>query len=65
MTFGIFIPSSYVNDPNLNYPVLLFLGGLTFDDANFASKAGQRAFEAAERQVSPRVVYIPLLRQQY
>jgi len=52
MTFGIFIPSSYVNDPNLNNPVMFFLGGLTCDDKNFASKAGQRAFEAAERQVS-------------
>jgi len=50
-TFGIFIPSSYANDPNQNNPVLLFL--LTCDDTNyFASKAGQCAFEAAESQVS-------------
>jgi len=58
MTFGIFIPSSYANDPYQNNPVLFFLGGLTCDDTNFASKAGQRAFEAAERQVS-LLVYIP------
>jgi hypothetical protein len=69
MTFGIFIPSSYTNDPNQNNPVLLFLGvagGLT----NFlVSKAGQCAFEAAERQVShvlmqysypPKVICNPL-----
>jgi len=54
MTFGIFIPSSYANDPNQSNPVLLFLGGLlTCDDTNFlASESGQCAFEAAERQVS-------------
>lgn len=59
MTFGIFIPSSYANDPNQNNPVLLFLGGglMTCDDTNFlVSKAGQCAFEAAERQVS----HVPL-----
>jgi len=64
MTFGIFIPSSYVNDPYQNNPVLLFLGGLTCDDTNFASKAGQRAFEAAERQVS-LLVYILVLPRNY
>ena len=54
MTFEIFIPSSYTNDPNQNNPVLLFLGGLlTCDDTNFLeSESGQCAFEAAERQVS-------------
>jgi len=54
MTFGIFIPSSYANDPNESNPVLLFLGGLlTCDDTNFLeSESGQCAFEAAERQVS-------------
>lgn len=52
MTFGIFIPSSYANDPNESNPVLLFLGGLlTCDDTNFLeSESGQCAFEAAERQ---------------
>ena len=63
MTFEIFIPSSYTNDPNQNNPVLLFLGGagglLTCpDDTNvLESKAGQCAFEAAERQVSRALMY--------
>jgi len=59
MTFGIFIPSSYANDPNQSNPVLLFLGGLlTCDDTNFLeSESGQCcAFEAAERQVSHHVL---------
>jgi len=47
MTFGLFIPSSYGNN---NTPVLFWLSGLTCDDTNFPSKAGSKAFDAAENQ---------------
>ena len=57
MTFGLFLPSSYVanhNDmlPNENTtPALFWLSGLTCDDTNFEMKAGPKAFEAAEKAV--------------
>ena len=57
MTFEIFIPSSYTNDPNQNNPVLLFLGGAGGLTNFLVSKAGQCAFEAAERQVSRALMY--------
>ena len=47
MIFGLFLPS----DPD-NQSVLFWLSGLTCDDTNFANKAGTRAFEAAEKEVS-------------
>lgn len=52
MTFGIFIPSSYENNCCRNIPALFWLSGMTCDDTNFAMKAGQKAFQAAERHVS-------------
>ena len=54
MVFGLFLPSSYSNDPGsataseAAIPVLVWLSGLTCDDTNFAQKAGPLAFPAAE-----------------
>ena len=45
MIFGLYIPSS-----NPSPPVLFWLSGLTCDDTNFSTKAGSRAFDAAERE---------------
>jgi S-formylglutathione hydrolase FrmB len=57
MIFGLFLPS----DPD-NQSVLFWLSGLTCDDTNFANKAGTRAFEAAEREVSSvAAIRVPLL----
>ena len=52
MTFGLFLPSSYQNDVNSNTPVMFWLGGLACDDTTLAVRAGGRAFEAADRNVS-------------
>jgi S-(hydroxymethyl)glutathione dehydrogenase / alcohol dehydrogenase len=46
MIFGLYLPSKLSEDT----PVLYWLSGLTCDDTNFATKAGSRAFAAAEVQ---------------
>ena len=61
MIFGLFLPSTYKNEHNVNTPVLFWLSGLTCDDTNFPMKAGSKAFEAAEKQVN----YYFLLRLNY
>jgi S-(hydroxymethyl)glutathione dehydrogenase/alcohol dehydrogenase len=47
MIFGLYLPSS---NPESSPPVLFWLSGLTCDDTNFSTKAGSRAFDAAERE---------------
>ena len=51
MIFGLYLPSCHGKGTT---PVLFWLSGLTCDDTNFAMKAGSRAFEAAEREVSSK-----------
>jgi S-formylglutathione hydrolase FrmB len=45
MVFGLYLPSSAPENP----PVLYYLSGLTCDESNFSTKAGSRAFDAAEK----------------
>jgi S-(hydroxymethyl)glutathione dehydrogenase/alcohol dehydrogenase len=46
MIFGLYLPS---NASKIT-PILYWLSGLTCDDTNFSTKAGSRAFDAAERE---------------
>lgn len=46
MTFGLYLPLNSGKDT----PVLYWLSGLTCNEANFSTKAGCRAFDAAERE---------------
>ena len=46
MTFGLYLPLNAGKDT----PVLYWLSGLTCSEENFSSKAGCRAFDAAERE---------------
>jgi S-formylglutathione hydrolase len=52
MTFAVFFPSSYEQNAKANKatPVLYWLSGLTCNDTNFCTKAGDRAFEAANAE---------------
>ena len=53
MTFGIFLPSSVSAASEITpSPALFWLSGLTCDDTNFETKAGPKAFDAAEKAVS-------------
>jgi S-formylglutathione hydrolase len=49
MIFGLYLPQNHstCKEPT---PVLFWLSGLTCDDTNFATKAGSRAFDMAEKQ---------------
>jgi S-formylglutathione hydrolase len=46
MIFGLYLPLSAGKDT----PVLYWLSGLTCSEANFSTKAGCRAFDAAEKE---------------
>lgn len=48
MVFGVFLPSKVSSDATI--PAMFWLSGLTCDDTNFETKAGPKAFEAAERE---------------
>lgn len=54
MTFGLFVPSRFASNVGgggtEKVPVLYWLSGLTCDDTNFATKAGPKAFLAAEKE---------------
>ena len=54
MIFGLFLPSCYKSKASggQSTSIIYWLSGLTCDDTNFAIKAGTKAFEAAERNVS-------------
>lgn len=65
MKFAIFLPSSATNDPNVKFPVVYFLSGLTCNEQNMITKSGFQRYAEEYKLIvvgpdtSPRGCNVP------